>query len=300
MPIDINTFEHLMKERGLTQTRLAELAKVSAKTISRILKGEGNTNKVSLQRVAAALDTTPEGLAVPLDGARRLEADKKLKEVNYPRTSFHLSGSTMLNYALVEARYGLSANALYEAAPVLLTLLAEMSFAERRRRLEEYEAAFRAATAMAPEHLHRAFVAGNDFDDACNDEEMSLAANDLSGALIDEEGWTSGDSDTGDLFVAFLSNLSKGIDGEVLEFSGGTAASIDHRILQGDLVRLTNGDDWAKFALEHRHARIRDIPAELRGDDRAVERAAWLVTQIPEAARKAREEWLSDLGEIEI
>lgn len=299
MPANIDTVERLMKERGLTQARLAERANVSAKTISRILTGVGNTNKTSMERVAAALDTTPEGLAVPLDDAERRESDKQLKEANFHRTSFYLRGTTTLNYALVEERYGLSAMAVIDAAPALLTLLAEMSLAERRRRLATYKDAFDAAAEMAPKHLLRVRGAWTDFDNACCDEEEALEKHDLSGGSISADGWVEGDDDTGDLFVAFLRHLSEGIDAEVLEFPGGTAASIDSRILQGDLSRLTNSDDWATFALEHRHARIRDIPVELRGNDRAIERAAWLVAQVPEAARKAREDWLADLDVTE-
>lgn len=63
------------RKRRLTQAQLAELAVVSVPTLYRLERGLGGLPKVeTLQRLATALETTPEALFPELLGASRTSA----------------------------------------------------------------------------------------------------------------------------------------------------------------------------------------------------------------------------------
>ena len=137
MIINPETLDLLMKMAGMTQKALADRSGVAAKTIRRILKNEGGSHTATtVSRLARALDTSAEALAAPPDDAQRREADESMKKAGYHRVSVYLDGRTALNFALVEKRYGMPAQAQIEAAPLFATLLAEMSLAERRKRAD--------------------------------------------------------------------------------------------------------------------------------------------------------------------
>ncbi|MDP2738982.1 MAG: helix-turn-helix transcriptional regulator [Pseudorhodobacter sp.] len=309
MIINPETLDLLMKTAGMTQKALADRSGVAAKTIGRILKNEGGSHTAtSVSRIARALDTSAEALATPPDVAQRRAADERMKKAGYHRVSFYLDGRTALNFGLVEARYGISARVQIEAAPLFATLLAEMSLAERRKNLEAYKEAFAIANGLAPVHLQNAHISRGDFNDACEAEEASLAANDLSGSTINDDAWAGvtstddyGFEDCGDLFIAHLRHLVTNHEIKPISRISGSASALSYDAFDEDLAKITNCDYWAEFALAHRHVRIRDIPEDLRGDDRAAERAAWLAAKVPGDARKEHEAWLaridlSDLG----
>lgn len=293
MSINPKTLDRLMKEKGLTQAALKAQAGVSVKSILRALKGGTTSNKNTVDRISRALGVKPEALAANPDNQHLKEVDDQLKASNYHRASFYVSGVTSLNFALVEERYGMSQRSLIDAAPLLFTILAELSLARRKDRLSAYEDAFAAALNAAPEHLLGAFRSDIDFNAACMAEAESIRRNDLSGRLISEDEG-SGD----DLFVSYLTALSACVDPGVLDLAGGVMGSIDHVLLSDDLDRITNGDSLAKIALEHRHVRLSEIPANLRGEDRGAERAAWLTKQIPQAAREKHEALIAELGRM--
>lgn len=293
MTINAEALNIQMKQAGLNQNALAERSGVSAKTIGRILKGGHKSNPATANRIVDALNTTPEALATPPDDAQQRKAEEDMKTMGYHRVSFIISGQTALNFNLVEARYGLSVASVFEAAPLFATLLAEMSLAERRARLAAYVDALCATE--APEHLRCAEIASNNAEEACMSERRSLAANDLSGNTFDEDE-RKGEND---LFVDYLRRASKTFNPAVIGDVDGTAARLDYEIFRDEQDAITNGGYWAEFSLLHRHTRIRDIPEDLRGEDRAVERAEWLAAQVPEAARKAHEDWIASMPSLD-
>ena len=72
-----------------------------------------------------------------------------------------------------------------------------------------------------------------------------------------------------------------------------------------DLIReLTGEDSDAEYALLRGHVRLKDIPADLLGNDNEVERIAWIIGRIPEdelAKRKTdRDELMSLIGDFDI
>ena len=108
-----------------TQERLAEISKVSAKTINRIECGR--TKKVrahTLNSLAVALGVGCEILLETPTGDPRRRATKHQFNVS-------LDNATRNALTLVARRYGLKQRDIVAAAPLLLTILAEQSLLER-------------------------------------------------------------------------------------------------------------------------------------------------------------------------
>lgn len=74
--------------------------------------------------------------------------------------------------------------------------------------------------------------------------------------------------------------------------------SPEYRIGADIIERLTGDDPDAGYALLRGHVRLKDIPDELLGDGKKVERVAWMIERIPGeelVARKAERDQLSAL-----
>jgi transcriptional regulator with XRE-family HTH domain len=297
MPINGRTLETELERRGLSQNDLADLSGVSAKTISRIKKG-GRQNSSTIKRIASALGKSPEALAAAPDETSRREAEVFLRKAGFRRLRSYIDGQTALSFSLVEDRYRVSATALIEAAPLLFTLLAEMSLADRRTRLAAFRAAAQAMLDAAPSHL---ICPNFQIADAIESEEASIDARDLTGTPID--GALRFDDDD-NLFVEYLKGLSAAVDPEAIDYVDAASGVLSYRILSADLVAITNGDSLAEFALERGFARINAIPAELRRSGQEEQRAAWLAAKVPETARLEHEARLreieSDLLELSL
>ena len=277
MIIHPKTLEVLLQRRGLNQRELADKMGVSVKTISRIKTGRPPSTS-TLAGIVRELNTTREELAAP--PSEQASAEEALRSLGYRRLSTHISGRRALQYALVEARYGVTPKAAIEMAPLLVTLLAEMSLADRRAGLRALRNARYNLVTVAPSHLHGVWRADLDLDDALVSEEASIDAADIRGAEI-EDGQAVDDRD---LFVSYLQKLTVELDGSRIAHLDGSIDWIDYDILEEDLNRITNGVPLAEYALTGGHARAKDIPEHLRADDRAAERAEWLAAQVPEAA----------------
>ncbi len=293
MPINVETLELLLKEKGMTHKTLVEASGVSSKTITRIIAGEErNSNKNTTAKIAKALGVSPEELAAsPADKELR-EIKAKLRAFVSSRTIINLNGQTNIHFDLVSARYGISPQAQIEAAPLLFTILAEMSFADRRKRLDDFRAALNSASDLQPRHLQRGIAIADDkMERLLDKEEASIKANDLSGATIngadESEDWRV--EDEGDLFVTFLKHLAGGANDSLIDIGGGTATNIEYWILCEDLSRITGGDDFASEALRLGRIRVRDIPSNLLGEETADARIAWLADRLTTDDRAALE-----------
>jgi transcriptional regulator with XRE-family HTH domain len=294
--INPDTLKLLLKRDGRTQSEVAEHAKVSVKTLRRALKGN-NPNKATIDRLGIALGTTAQVLGGTPDTMKESIA----KRLGFRRVSAFIRGDCFVSYELVEARYGVTQKALIQAAPLLLTLLAEMSLADRRARLAAFGEAWAALESVAPGHLSGMGRADNDLQEAFDSETRSIAASDISGSTIDADEFSERVEREGDdLFVLFLRKLAGDLDGSDIGLIWGGADEINYDVLQSDLDRVTHSDYLAKYALGGGHVRLRDVPDELRGDDLGPERAAWLAAKVPPDARsewEARQSELQDLAD---
>lgn len=307
MPINPDT---LKKIRGdLSQEDLAEKAGVSRKTISRIENGEADPEKirpVTSERLAKALGTTPEELAA--DPNKNSINEASMRRWGYRKINTYLHGDTALSLALVEQRYGISAKRQLDMAPLFTALLAEMSLHERRQKLEDLSNAFEEFSASLPVHLSHGKVARSDFENAYYDEKDSIASRDLFGRLIQKSAVENGyavwpfDPDERNPFVDFLKEMAKNLglnlrdrlddEPQILEDGLPATACVFHEEVQ----EICGDSDWARLALQHGYARIREIPHELSGSDKISERAAWLESKYPAALRREKEQEMAGLG----
>lgn len=212
----------------------------------------------------------------------------------------HLRGETMLAYDLVLDRYGIDMWDVIDAAPLLFTLLAEMSLADRRRRLEEMAVAWTAYQTTVPEHIN--FAAVGDCYEGLQAEDDSIVERDLFGFRIlrENESWSmyvdnrDYDEDRNP-FSDFLITLAKelGPDNDAIDYHGIKSALGDGGGMTGwelfptYLKHLTGGSLRANYALSRGYVRLGQIPKHLRGEDEdndqvTVERTEWLESHVPD------------------
>ncbi len=298
MKIHPETLKMLRKIRNLSQQELADRAKVDKKTIGRIEGGyAGESHGATVRLIAGAL-----GLSDPRILAENPESELVREEAKIhsaPRTSgsrVHLDSETALAYDMVEEHYGVEMHRLIEEAPMLFTLLAEASLAERRRRVGEARAALEEFNRALPAHLA-------DSAWAYQEEEESIERRDLfrhPGNLEwDDPRWEAY-RESGNPFSNFLKRLA-----ENLEAGNGALEPEDVEFdpdigCRGHLFpelreRLTCGSPRAGWVLSHGHARLGQIPKRLRGEgeDATRERVNWLEAQITDDEWAACEEMMA-------
>ena len=292
MKIVPETLRKLRKDSGLSQQGLADIARVDKKTVARIEGGKGGeARQGTALDLAKALGVEPRVLAMQPE-SEAME-DRELRRHGYVGAKMHLRGETMLAYDLVLDRYGVDMWDVIDAAPLLFTLLAEMSLVDRRRRHKAMNAAWAAYWTTIPEHL-RASIADHEAGSQVEDE--LIEKRDLFGRHIPEmyDWWAQNRDHEKALnpFFDFLSELVKdvgpdnnAIDYEDLLSFGGDLPS--GRIFEAYRELLTGGSPRADYALSRGYVRLGQIPKHLRGEDEdndqvTAERTEWLESRVPD------------------
>ena len=285
MSIHPAKLRHLMTSKGFNNTTLAAESGVSAKTISRALKGE-DTGANTGTRLAKALGVTPEELALPP------ASDEQDPNAYFYRHAFTLSGSERLNFDLVSHRYGVPQADILKAAPALFALVAEMSLAKRRADLE----VARAALPPVPAHLkNAATVATYRLENVLYAEDASISRADIFGRDLYKALSEDFDIEPAhrDPFHTFFRDAAEAANADA--FSHPLDPNdLPHRIFPADLDTLTGNDRAAALALERGRVRIQAIPADLLAQDRSADRIAWLASHLTEEDRA----WLGALDDI--
>ncbi len=290
MKILPETLRKLRKRNGLSQQALADEARIDKKTVARIEGGKGEPHGTTVKQIAAALRVEPQVLAQEPE-SEAME-DEVFQKHGFRRAKFYLHGETVREYDLVEDRYGVDMTQIIRAAPMLFTLLAEMSLADRRRRIEEADTAMATFEQVIPEHLPSivwATYQGFPYEE----EEKSIAERDLFGRRIEEEDWSDSYDKYRNPFSNFLIQQAKGLgpDNDVIDHEAGWSFDPDSFFNAGlfkpFLKSLTGGSSRADYALSCGYVRLGQIPKQLRGEDeedeRVVsERVKWLEAQVPD------------------
>ena len=297
MKIQPGTLKMLRKIRNLSQQELADRAKVDKKTIGRIEGGyAGESHGATVRLISGALGLSNPRILAEAPESELVREEARIHSASHSSgTRVHLDSETALAYDMVEEHYGVEVHRLIEEAPMLFTLLAEASLAERRRRLEDARAVLEEFNRALPEHL-------GDSGWAYEEEEESIGRRDLfrhPGNLEwDDPRWEAY-RENGNPFSNFLKRLAENLeagngalDPEDVEFDPDISC---RGYLFPELrERITGGSPRAGWVLSHGHVRLGQIPKRLRGEgeDAARERVEWLEAQITDDEWAAYEEMI--------
>ena len=306
MRINPETLKKLRNKNGLSQQTLADESGVSKKTIARIEGGKekGEPRGDTVRLIAKALRVKPEVLAEEPESEVVNEEFRKIG-ARRVKVKVPIFDEAILAYDLVEKRYGVDMRKLINAAPVLFTLLAEMSLVARRRRLTEMDKAWHTFLETCPEHLKHLSLQGG-----CSwDEEFSIDKRDLFGRDVLEKGellqeiYHEGQNPFSDFLIQQTKELGHQNDainlGDMMISSGHpeTDGWLWHLPLFRTFRERLTGErrttfggyrSRADFALSRGYVRIGQIPKHLRGEDEeedehiASERVKWLEAQVPD------------------
>ena len=300
MKIIPETLKHWREKRGFSQQKLAEEAGINQKTVARIEVGKGGeTRGDTVKRITDALRVKPETLAEAPDAdARHDEKVRKKFGAGVFNRKLRLDGEVLISYDLVKENYGVGMQKIINVAPMLFTLLAEMSLADRRRRLKEAEDAIDAFNRICPEHM-----GGRSWEGSY--EKSSIAQRDLFARSIDwmeanEFYYEEERNPVSDFLTQLAEELgpdNDAIDPEEIHFDPDTL--FDHVPLFESYQKILTGESSrARFALTRGYVRIGQIPKELRGDDEDVtsKRIAWLEKKVPGDAWAEYRDWIDSLN----
>lgn len=267
--IDASRLKSLRGQAGFSQAKLADVAKVSKRRIVELERGEGlkRANRRTIKSLATALRVEPRVLtgeiAVPGD------YDPRSDEPRGSPLQVRLDPRTRLNYDLIEHRYGVSAQWVFDHAPLFLALLAAQSFEWRRARLQAARSALAELAAQAA--VFSGDVSRDQISEAIEVEARALEAGELRTLRRDSAG---------DSFTDFLLSLVDGEGGaRDVALSKKRVGRLDYLVSQEAFAAACgteNPNSEAAKALREGDVRLRDIPSELweQGKDEA--RREWL------------------------
>ena len=295
MKVHKDTLRNLRMKMGFSQEALANESRVSKKTIARIEGGKGGETRGStVQELARALRIKPEVLAEAPESETVRE--QELQKHGLRPVKLVLDGETILAFGLVAEQYGVETRQIIKTAPLLFTLLAEMSLAARRRRLEDMEAAF--------EHFPKHLIPRSWLD--LDAERASIGQRDIFTRHIHEHELNKSYyyEEFRNPFNDFLIEQAKSlpdndaIDPEEIENLGNFDDLPSFSIFESYRKSLTGDSARAAHALSNGYVRISQIPKELRSEDEDVtsERVKWLESKVPDEDWAEYEQWINSLN----
>lgn len=280
MTLNSETLRRLRRRFGFSQQDLADRAKVSKRTIARLEAGEAQAENRSrtIHNLARALKVEADVLSAPLSDDDINDASDEMQRV----MTFVAPGA-MLDYQMVEDRYGVSIDGLVSAAPWMFAFLAEMSLHDRREKLGAARSHLAQLRDVMASHLGQAPEPFTEVQARLDAEEASLAGDDVFGRMLPEIGeWPEVEDHP---FAAFLASQAAKSGSPVVD-----PVELETQLCEplplwsvhsAWLNDLSGGDPVAAYAVRRGLVRVSDIPEELRGDARAAERVAFLQRDVP-------------------
>lgn len=290
-----------------TQEQLADATrgpyKVSLPTIKRIESAKDNTylaNDRVAKGLAKALGISVEDLAK--GPSETGDHEESLRKSGYRPLRTMIDAEAALAFNMVQHLYGVSVRSQIEMAPLFATLLAEGSLAWRRKRVDSIEEAADRLMSLGGGHFSFAHAAYRAQDGAA-DERASIEKRDLFGEHVGNDTFDLGfDPSVNNPFADYLQVFASEAEAKTVtfmkDFGWKTSEGLPAYRIGADIIeQLTAGDPDAEYALLRGHARLKDIPEELRSDDKEVERVAWMIARIPDEELTVRKAERADLME---
>jgi len=299
-PIDSSIVKRVRALRGLTQDQLAEKAKLTKDTISRLERGmQSGAGRAGLA-VAKALGVELDVLTGALPMPAGSDADTPGWRT-YPLAA-RVDGVVRNAYTLTAARYGVTAATIVDLAPLLFVLAAEQSLARRKRHLTELDAATDRVSELCGQfpHLPPAFMPAAVWDSHIAAEEKSIDARDIFAEQLEREptlqkGYEQAEQNP---FVASLRE-------EILDPGD---AKVDYVLLNDvnywvclrDAKILADGDVELGEGILRGWVPLHEMPSALWKDAAKADRLAWLRDKRAEGKQAHDRLWEDLLGPFNV
>lgn len=269
-PTAATRLRQLRGQRGWSKARLAKESGVSARTISRIENGEYSPHRVTIERLAKAVDVDPGVLT----GERPMPtiAGHPTATSAEPAYPFPIRVHPAIRnaYELAASRYHVSVPTLARLAPLLFTIVAEGSLRDRSAEVDEARIkAEAAAVAIGKLPCHGSYVVF----DAIEEEEDSIRKKDVFGRRLADP--VSKDRDSDNPFVTYLEAEAARFGGGEITINAIGPTLTDYRIFQRAALALAGGEQGLAdeflsgrvlihqtlrgLTSEQRNARMRDL-----------------------------------------
>ena len=308
-PIHPDAIRAFRERKRWTQEKLAKAAKVSLPTIKRIEgKKDGmyaaNTKKA--EAIGNALGVTLADLAAA--PSPEIDRDERLRKQGYRPLRTMIDAETALAFNMVQHIYGIPIPSQVVMAPLFAALLAEGSLAWRRERVAEIEEAASRLMSLGGGHFSFANAAYRSLNGAA-EEQDSISMQDLFGEHIGSDAFDFGYKPSqNNPFADFLNHFARQVGAKTISFERGsgwkTSEGMPEYRIGAELISDLTGDDPdAEYALLRGHVRLKDIPADLLGDEHVADRITWIVGRIPEELERRRvehAEFLALLDDLDV
>ena len=265
MQIDPARLLELRQRKKLSRPQLAEMSKVTERTIQRLEKEPQPSRKKTLERLATALGVKLDVLT----GEKPLPESSKAPDSERIQISAQIAPKVKLAYDLIKRRYGVSATEIITMAPLFFALLAEGSLAWRREKLKELKEGIDRLKQIDGfwreynVHLFALTVDNNDIET----EKDSIAKADLFGEHLLGCMTYDLDPSTDNPFASYLRQLKDELDipGVVDVDSGHPMFGSPLRfpaydICRDELDRIANNSDSVK----DQKKKIKDLEKEVK------------------------------------
>ncbi len=270
MVIDPRALRRLREEKHWTQDALAEASGVSQRQIARIESSRVSTPRaITMRRLADALQVEVHEMGAA-DHARDAESGGhryRPSETKVPEDMYFF-------YDLLWLRYGIGMREVVRLAPLMFTLLAELSFEWRKALLHEVDIHLRRVGTIGAEEGHTYFGALQaQWSDRVAEEEELVAKRDLLSSAWGQDG---NSNPFRDYLLHLCGQVGKPEVVRMEDFAGEGHTITRFKLCEAEWERITGGISEAAQAIATGRLRITEIPAELMAEDALEERVAWL------------------------
>lgn len=255
--------KELRERKGLTQGRLAELAKLNKQTIWRLENdetGQEATRARTVTDLARALRTEESVLTgeSPLPDAQ--DDDGPFPEIS--KLNFQISTSARNALYLMSERYSIPQAYIVELAPYLFAWAAEASLRQRKERLDRAEAALNALkdADKALDHLQPTNL--EEFEDKIEQEKAAIEIHDIWGHATDYHA-NLADGLVDNPFGAFIEGLAVEIGGATTLEQFPWADWPIYRLCPKEVEEFIGDPELADEILSG-HIALHQMPKELR------------------------------------
>ena len=272
--INGTNLSQLRKAKRWSLDKLASEALIDRGTIHRIESGKrGSSRQETINRLADALDTTPEQLTGPtIEAASAPEASRK------SQMNVRMSDEARNAISLVAMRYKVKPSTVVHLAPLLFLWAAEESLRRRKFRLEHLVEQWDAISSREDFlHLDAAVAYNSRADAIIESERKSIASRDIFGLTIpdDEVAFDYEESEHNPM-ARFLADLTGSLNG-LAEFEHWSPYwdQPGYTLGREEAATLVGGDEDAVHHIVCGNVGLHEIPKDVAGNG-ADSVAAWV------------------------